>query len=128
MQLEAIRVQQAPNKGVQRKSKPTGEEGLEAYPLIWCRGRDRLIPRQARFTLHHHAVGNQRSQICGIHRRLFPTSRHLGRLRSGMCALGHRFRRRIKEKKEGRLKNKKRAEERRWQWLGKNLILPTHKL
>ena len=68
MQLETIGVQQATHKRMQWKSKPTGEKGLEAYPLAWSRDRDWFIPWQARFTLHHHAISNQRSQICGIKR------------------------------------------------------------
>src|SRR3954468_18565905 len=82
VQLETIGVQQATNKRVQWKSKLAGEESLEAYTLLWGRGRDPFIPRQARFTLHHHAVSNQCIQIYGIKSRLLPATRHLGRLHS----------------------------------------------
>src|SRR3954462_7218660 len=46
MQLEPIGIQQAPNERMQRKSNPTVEENLEAYPLIRRRCWNRLITRK----------------------------------------------------------------------------------
>ena len=68
MQLDTVGVQQATHERMQWKSKPVGGKGLQAYPLVWCRGRDWFIPWQACFTFHHNAVSNQRSQISGIKR------------------------------------------------------------
>src|SRR3954467_436845 len=46
MQLEPIGIQQAPNERMQRKSKPTVEESLEAYPLVRRRRWNRFITRK----------------------------------------------------------------------------------
>src|SRR3954466_16225200 len=43
MQLKPIRIQQAPDKWMQRKSKPSVEESLEAYPLVRRQRRNRLF-------------------------------------------------------------------------------------
>src|SRR4051812_5446516 len=52
MQLEPIGIQQAPNERMQRKSKPTVEESLEAYPLIRRRRWSRLITRKTSIARH----------------------------------------------------------------------------
>src|ERR1044071_1920082 len=56
MQREPIGIQQAPNERVQRKSKPTVEESLEAYSLVRRRRWSRLIARKTGIARHHHAI------------------------------------------------------------------------
>src|ERR1041385_7434803 len=90
MQLEPIRIQQAPNKRMQRKSKPTMEESLEAYPHVRRRRWNRLITRKTNIARHHHTISNQRIQISSPERGPLPLAGHLGRLDSSTGALGHR--------------------------------------
>src|ERR1041385_2946460 len=52
MQLEPIGIQQAPNKRMQRKSKPAVEKTLEASPLARRRRRNRLIPGKTDIARH----------------------------------------------------------------------------
>src|ERR1043165_6345173 len=78
MQLESIGVQQAMNKRMQWKSKPAREESLKAYPLIRRRSRNWLIPRDTHVASHHHAISNQRTQICGPESGPLPLAGHLG--------------------------------------------------
>src|ERR1041385_790372 len=56
MQLEPIGIQQAPNKRMQRKSKTTVEESLEAYPLVRRRCRNRLIASKTGIALHTNTI------------------------------------------------------------------------
>src|ERR1041385_5422678 len=63
IQLEPIGIQQAPNERMQRKSKPTVEESLEAYPLVRHQRRNRLITGKTDIAHHHHAISDQRIQI-----------------------------------------------------------------
>src|ERR1041385_2883413 len=90
MQLETIGIKQAPNGRMQRKSKPTVEESMEASPLVRRRRWNRLITRKTDIARHHHAISNQRIQISSPERRPLPLAGHLGRLDSSTGALGHR--------------------------------------
>src|ERR1043165_4931990 len=90
MQLESIGVQQATNKRMQWKSKPTREESLKAYPLIRRRSRNRLVSWDTHIASHHHAISNQRTQICSPEGGSLPLSGHPGRFNSRTGVSGHR--------------------------------------
>src|ERR1041385_8975445 len=72
MQLEPIGMQQAPNERMQRKSKPTVEESLKAYPLVRRRRWSELIAKKTGIARHHHSISNQRIQIFSTECRPLP--------------------------------------------------------
>src|ERR1041385_7050599 len=92
-----------------QKSKSTREEALKAYPFIWTKRRNLLIPRNPSGTIYHHAVRYQVIQIYGSESRPLPPTSHPRRfLRCTSRALGHGSHHETEQREEAGGKERRR--------------------